>query len=664
MIDAHLNKLPEIYKVPITLKIMEGLSIKEVSDALEIPEKTIRSQIDRGLEKLKASLQSVGITASVISIGDMLQSIQKPLPPEVFTSSQYFTSLFQKKASLSTKLAISTGAKGIGFQFVIAFLVLMVATITAIYVLPHSWKASNLGSKTKAKTKQEWNFEKTTNLEEYLSLGLLSGSISIAESLGVNQSKALKVDESSIVEIDISGFELPIKISYETDVPVEKLAKDQGFHQMLLKGNYRKDKKIIKIGGVREQMNIADSNRNSNAKLGYFGKWYSFAGFIDENSIDFFLEGKRSYYLAGVSHDNKKLYLQLKANTIIDNLKIESIDKSALPNKVKVENVCATTNYLKDVEYYDIEKEKLDIQETSNVKPYLRVIRSDFFSLMTGTDGEVIYPTLNSTSNLEWIPKKQKLYKKWSFDKDQELEDFKIIRGKISSGKELGMEKSNCLLIEAKSVIEIDISKFQLPLKISYIYDFLIPDLASGNKNSKGIAVLKGNYQDGKNILNFVKFRPTRQIILNNLSKNENFKNGYTGEWNSTVIYVSENCVDLYFNGNRTALMMGRSKDNKKLYFEIKDKYLIENFSIESVDEKLIPDYSIFKLYAESFPFEKGSRDYFALEKEKPPLNLDKNSLVELAIFDKETSEFILGINQHLNMNSTSKNSFENFESR
>jgi DNA-directed RNA polymerase specialized sigma24 family protein len=49
MIEAHLNKLPEIYKAPITLKIMEGLSIKEVSDALEIPEKTIRSQIERGI---------------------------------------------------------------------------------------------------------------------------------------------------------------------------------------------------------------------------------------------------------------------------------------------------------------------------------------------------------------------------------------------------------------------------------------------------------------------------------------------------------------------------------------------------------------------------------------------------------------------------------------
>ena len=55
MVDNHLSKLPEIYRAPITLQILEGLSIKEVSEVLQIPEKTIRSQIARGLEKLKVS---------------------------------------------------------------------------------------------------------------------------------------------------------------------------------------------------------------------------------------------------------------------------------------------------------------------------------------------------------------------------------------------------------------------------------------------------------------------------------------------------------------------------------------------------------------------------------------------------------------------------------
>ncbi len=85
-----------------------------------------------------------------------------------------------------------------------------------------------------------------------------------------------------------------------------------------------------------------------------------------------------------------------------------------------------------------------------------------------------------------------------------------------------------------------------------------------------------------------------------------------------------------------------------------------ENFIIESVAEELVPDYSSFKTFSESLPFEKGPRDYFALEKEKPPLNLDKNSLLELAIFDKETAEIIMGIHQSQKRKSSEKNSVEN----
>ena len=101
IIESHLNKLPKIYKEPITLQIMDGLSIKEVSDILEIPEKTIRSQIARGLEKLKLSLQSAGVTASVISVGDLLREIKQPMAPESFRTGQYFNDLFSFNSIVS-----------------------------------------------------------------------------------------------------------------------------------------------------------------------------------------------------------------------------------------------------------------------------------------------------------------------------------------------------------------------------------------------------------------------------------------------------------------------------------------------------------------------------------------------------------------------------------
>lgn len=102
LIEKHLDKLPEIYKAPIVLQIMEGLTIKEVSEVLKIPEKTIRSQIDRGLEKLKKSLQSVGVTASIVTVGDMIREIHKPLAPEIYKSYEHVNGILQSRSILSS----------------------------------------------------------------------------------------------------------------------------------------------------------------------------------------------------------------------------------------------------------------------------------------------------------------------------------------------------------------------------------------------------------------------------------------------------------------------------------------------------------------------------------------------------------------------------------
>lgn len=104
IIEKHLDRLPEIYKAPIILQIMEGLTIREVSEVLKVPEKTIRSQIDRGLDKLKKSLQTVGITASIVSLGEMIQTIHKPQVPEVYKSLDYINGILKSRAILTSKV--------------------------------------------------------------------------------------------------------------------------------------------------------------------------------------------------------------------------------------------------------------------------------------------------------------------------------------------------------------------------------------------------------------------------------------------------------------------------------------------------------------------------------------------------------------------------------
>jgi hypothetical protein len=233
-----------------------------------------------------------------------------------------------------------------------------------------------------------------------------------------------------------------------------------------------------------------------------------------------------------------------------------------------------------------------------------------------------------------------------------------LINGAFFDATSLGLNLSNCLGFEADSVVEIDISEFKLPLKITYSFDYMIAE----RKTSKGFSVLKGNYQKDRNILDFIKFTPTRTINIPDKNKNENTKLGFFGEWAVYTIYVSDDCLDFYFNGNRTSIKFGKSNDNKKIYFVLLDKILVDFFTVESIDPDAVPDMGKFKKFAETFPFEKGSRGYFELEKEIQPLNLEKNSLVKLAVFDSETVEFNLGLTKKLKTKVPSPDSFEIFD--
>ncbi|PCJ61356.1 MAG: hypothetical protein COA79_07170 [Planctomycetota bacterium] len=86
VIESYLSLLPPRYREPIYMKIVEGLSTREVSNILAKPEKTIRTQISRGLEKIKASLKTSGVTLSVLMISNFLNNLSLEAAPASLTS--------------------------------------------------------------------------------------------------------------------------------------------------------------------------------------------------------------------------------------------------------------------------------------------------------------------------------------------------------------------------------------------------------------------------------------------------------------------------------------------------------------------------------------------------------------------------------------------------
>lgn len=134
LIEAALKQaraLPQHYRVPILLHYMESLSIAEVSAALDVPEKTIRSQISRGLEQIRSALAGAGFTCSAAALPDMLSHAPLSVAPAAVT-----TSIKTMAASGAVMNAAALGTKPVAAAFAVkaAIVTVVMVACTAAYV--------------------------------------------------------------------------------------------------------------------------------------------------------------------------------------------------------------------------------------------------------------------------------------------------------------------------------------------------------------------------------------------------------------------------------------------------------------------------------------------------------------------------------------------------
>ncbi|MCQ2011307.1 RNA polymerase sigma factor SigW [Sporolactobacillus sp. STSJ-5] len=60
MVQGEIKKLPEKYRSAVVLKYIEDLSLKEISEIMEIPVGTVKTRIHRGREMLRKNMMAEG----------------------------------------------------------------------------------------------------------------------------------------------------------------------------------------------------------------------------------------------------------------------------------------------------------------------------------------------------------------------------------------------------------------------------------------------------------------------------------------------------------------------------------------------------------------------------------------------------------------------------
>ncbi len=79
-VQECLDALQEELRVPVLLKVAQGLTYEEVGEAVGAPVATVADRVRRGLEQIRARLMALGLASAALGLEDVLGA-EVPVPP-------------------------------------------------------------------------------------------------------------------------------------------------------------------------------------------------------------------------------------------------------------------------------------------------------------------------------------------------------------------------------------------------------------------------------------------------------------------------------------------------------------------------------------------------------------------------------------------------------
>lgn len=320
-----VDSLPDKYRSPICLVLYEGFSYPEVASVLDLPEKTVRTQVSRGLEKLRSLLGTFGSALSITMITELIsESDLVAAPPSVKTmidsKSLYHESNFQANSSSPTK-AYASSFKLQVLASAIAFLVIA----SFVYV---KFLGKNFGFNIKnEKIHLFLNFNKPMEKIPYQYMG----EFKYLEKGGIQKSGSIEIPKNLILRLPIKKDDLPLKISFRWNVKTDTAAK-RGDPLLICWGNWDRIGRFYNLGkGVSYVDQIVNEYLVDNDE-----DWPNEVILVSENAIDYWINDQRNGVdIIETSIKNSELIIRLPGTCKIDDLLIESIEPAQFPDLSK-----------------------------------------------------------------------------------------------------------------------------------------------------------------------------------------------------------------------------------------------------------------------------------------------------------------------------------------
>lgn len=337
-----VDELPEIYRSPVWLILYEEFSYREVATVLALPEKTIRTQVARGLEKLREKLSSMGSLLSVALIVENISTSPLEVAPESIKKIIHFDKLNAlAKAPIASQTISTTATKSFSFNWLFLTSITIVTLIGCLLY----WENSSKHIENKPKNEPLVTENKLLNVyldfnhkENIGNYGFL-GEYNYLESGGIDNSGCLEIPSGFSLKIPIKDFKLPLKITCRSNIKPPIHGGIIGF-TWLCWDSWEKMGQIYDVSAYPN---------NKPARGVYAAEksedWSTEVFYITENSIDAWIDNRRlNLYFVNQEKQNEFLYLLFyKCTKKVDDLVIETVPISQIPDTSeyrKIYNEC------------------------------------------------------------------------------------------------------------------------------------------------------------------------------------------------------------------------------------------------------------------------------------------------------------------------------------
>ena len=316
--------MPEKYRSPIWLILYEGFSYPEAATVLALPEKTVRTQVARGLERLRELMGSFGSILSVSLIVGLIAESKLEAAPATVSEIIDSPKLYQKIDSKSQRISIYSSKPTVPFVSKIIFIsIAIIAILSGLYYWNGSVKPTIIVSDTSHKPLNLFfNFD---NSKEKMPFAY-SGSYQIIESGGLEKSGCLELSSFFCMRIPVEIDQMPLKITYRYNTKFSYLNERANFDFSWgswdsLNVFFMSPMVISHLKSANVYIYQKDSD------------WIDVTIWATKNCLDYWVNGKRlRLYVCTSSATNKNLYFKFPHNIKIDNLSIKTVDNSASPD--------------------------------------------------------------------------------------------------------------------------------------------------------------------------------------------------------------------------------------------------------------------------------------------------------------------------------------------